>query len=84
MLTVCDLSWNGFGEDGGLAIADAMLSNTTLKDLDISNNRLTFPVAAKMAKALITNESLERLKVSCNSKFTFTLNFSTLLANGKY
>lgn len=62
-LSVCNLSWNGFGEDGGLAIADALLSNTTLKDLDISNNRLTYPVAVRLSRALLTNDSLERLKV---------------------
>lgn len=68
-ISVCNLSWNGFGEEGGLALADALLSNTTLKDLDISNNRLTYSVAAKLSKALLVNESLEKLKVICKHHY---------------
>lgn len=63
-LTICDLSWNGFGEDGGLAIADALISNTSIKDIDLSSNRLTLAVAQRLAKALSSNETLEVLKVS--------------------
>lgn len=62
-LSTCDLSWNGFGEQGGLALADALAANTTLKHVNISWNRLTYPVAAKLAKSLLVNESLETLKV---------------------
>ena len=62
-LSSLDLSWNGFCEDGGLALADALVFNTNLKELDISSNRLTLAVATRLAKALSTNEVLEVLKV---------------------
>jgi len=65
-LSICDLSWNGFGEDGGCAIADALMANTTLKVLDLSANRLTQSVAVRLAKALGHNEVLEVLRVSTN------------------
>lgn len=63
-LSSLDLSWNGFCEDGGLALADALVFNTNLKELDISSNRLNMTVATRLAKALSTNEVLEVLKVS--------------------
>lgn len=62
-LKVCDLSWNGLATQGGLAIADAMMANQSLLELDISGNRLTYEVAIKMAKVLATNDSLRILKV---------------------
>ena len=62
-LSVCNLSWNGFSEPGGIALADALIVNTNLKEIDISSNRLTYSVAVKLAKALATNEVLEILKV---------------------
>ena len=39
-LKKCDLSWNGFGHIGGIAIGDALMTNETLEYLDISGNRL--------------------------------------------
>lgn len=62
-LSSCNLSWNGFSELGGVAIADALLINTNLKEIDISSNRLTYNVAVRIAKAIATNEVLEVLKV---------------------
>jgi len=62
-MKICNLSWNGFGELGGNALADALLVNTNLTTIDISANRLTYPVAVRFAKALGTNEVLEVLKV---------------------
>ena len=62
-LSSCNLSWNGFSELGGVAIADALIINTNLKEIDISSNRLTYNVAVRIAKAIATNEVLEVLKV---------------------
>lgn len=62
-LSVVNLSWNGFGEDGGLAMADALLHNTTLREVDLSSNRLTYSVAVRLSKALSHNETLQQLKV---------------------
>lgn len=58
-----DLSWNGFGEKGGIAIAEALLVNSTLAELNLSANRLNDSVATKFAKVIAVNEVLEILKV---------------------
>ena len=58
-----DLSWNGLGEKGGIALADALLVNCTLTDLNISANRLTNNVAVKFAKVITANEALQSLQV---------------------
>jgi len=62
-LRVLDLSWNGFGEKGGIAIAEALLVNSTLAELNLSANRLNDSVATKFAKVIAVNEVLEILKV---------------------
>ena len=62
-LKVCRLAWNGFGTEGGLALADALAAHESLFELDISGNRLTLPVANKMAQALSTNDTLKILRV---------------------
>lgn len=58
-----DLSWNGLGEKGGVALADSLLVNTTIQQLDLSANRLNFNVATKFAKVISANESLTDLQV---------------------
>lgn len=59
-----NLSWNGLGEKGGIALADALLANSTLTELNISANRLNYNVAVKFAKILAANEALEVLEVN--------------------
>ena len=61
---MCNLSWNGLDLRGGLAIADAMTSNQSLLELDISGNRLTQEIANKFAKVLTTNDTIRVLRVS--------------------
>ena len=58
-----DLSWNGLDSVGGLAVADALMVNQSLLELDISGNRLTQEVANKMAKVLTTNDTIKVLRV---------------------
>ena len=62
-LKVCRLAWNGFGTEGGVALADALAAHESLLELDISGNRLALPVAKKMAQALSTNDTLKILRV---------------------
>lgn len=59
-----DLSWNGFGNEGALAMAETLKFNGTLLELDMSNNRITNEGAAVMSKGLEVNDSLKLLKVS--------------------
>jgi len=62
-LKVVNLAWNGLGEAGGIALADALIANNTITDLDISANRLTMNVAQKFVKTINVNDTLEVLKV---------------------
>lgn len=51
------------GEKGGIALADALLVNSTLTELDLSTNRLNNNVTAKFAKVISTSECLKVLQV---------------------
>ena len=57
------MSWNGFGPEGGAALADAIATNEALIELDISGNRLDIQSALLIAKAISTNEQLQILRV---------------------
>ena len=58
-----DLSWNGFADDGGTALADAITQQESITELNISGNRLNGTAAFALAKALRTNEEIRTLKV---------------------
>lgn len=62
-LKKCSLAWNGFGPEGGAAIADALMTNNSLQEIDISGNRLSADVAIKVAKAIMSNDNIRILKV---------------------
>ena len=71
-----NLSWNGFGPEGGVALADAIHTNGALLELDVSGNRLDCNSAVLIAKALKNNDSLQILRVSlevCEVLFITTL-----------
>ena len=57
------MSWNGFGPEGGAALADAIATNESLVELDISGNRLDIQSAFLIAKVINDNEQLQILKV---------------------
>jgi len=57
------LSWNGFGPEGGAVIADALATNNSLLEIDISGNRLNAEAAVKIAKAIFSNDNLRILRV---------------------
>lgn len=59
-----NLGWNGFGPEGGAAVAEIISQNDQLQELDISGNRLDINCAGQIAKALRSNETLRTLKVS--------------------
>jgi hypothetical protein len=60
------MSYNGLGNPGALGFADALKVNSTLLDLDISNNRITAEGAAFIGKALEVNDTLKVLRIGRN------------------
>lgn len=58
-----NLAWNGLGQEGGAAVADALMTNQALLELDLSGNRLGLDTAKKMAKVLTVNDSIRVLRV---------------------
>lgn len=62
-LKSCNIGWNGFGPEGGAAVADAMISNNSLLELDVSGNRLTAESAIKMSRMISSNDNIRVLRV---------------------
>lgn len=58
-----DLSWNGFGNEGALALGEALKFNNTLVHLDLNNNRITDEGASLLCKGLEANDTLRVLQV---------------------
>ena len=63
-LKVCNISWNGFGPEGGAAIGEALSSNNSLLEIDVSGNRLNSDSAVKMARTVSSNDNLRTIRVS--------------------
>ncbi len=59
----CNLEMNGFGPSGGQMLADCIKQNNALEELNINANRLNTTNAFAIAQALLSNESLQVLKV---------------------
>ena len=62
-ITVLNLSMNGFGASGAVSLAAALLSNTCLQELDISNNRIDAEGFKAIGKLLAQNTSITLLEV---------------------
>lgn len=58
-----DVSMNGFGNEGALALGDVLRLNSCLVYIDISRNGITNEGASRISKGLEVNESLQVLKV---------------------
>lgn len=63
-LKYLDLSWNGFGNEGALALGEALKFNNTLLHLNLNNNRITNEGVGMFCKGLEANETLRVLHVS--------------------
>lgn len=63
MLKYLDLSWNGFGNEGALAIGEALKFNNTLVHLNLNNNRITNEGVAMLCRGLEFNDTLRVLLV---------------------
>lgn len=64
-----DLSWNGFGNEGALALGEALKFNNTLVYLDLSNNRINNEGVGMLCRGLEANDTLRTLKVSYKHKY---------------
>lgn len=58
-----NVSFNGFGTEGAACMGQALATNRTLLELDISKNRITNIDVKVLAKQLKSNDTLEVLKV---------------------
>lgn len=63
MLKHLDLSWNGFGNEGALAMGEALKFNNTLVHLNLNNNRLTNEGVSMLCLGLEYNDNLRVLQV---------------------
>ena len=54
---------NGLGPDSGQALANCIRQNGALEEFNINGNRLNTSNAFAIAQALLSNDSLEVLKV---------------------
>ena len=61
-----DLRCNNISCAGATALADALLSNSTLERLDLSSNRIACTGAEALAKVLQSNRTLTRLDLKGN------------------
>ena len=62
---------NGFGMTGALSLAIALKSNTSLLELDISNNRIPMEGAAQFGKIFSSNDTLQILRVGSSTGLIF-------------
>lgn len=58
-----DLSWNGLGNEGALALGEALKFNSTLVHLNLSNNRLNNEGVGMLCRGLEANDTLRVLLV---------------------
>lgn len=63
MLKHLNLSWNGFGNEGALAMGEALKFNNTLVHLNLNNNRLTNEGVGMLCRGLEFNDTLRVLLV---------------------
>ncbi len=79
MLKHLDLSWNGFGNEGALAMGEALKFNNTLVHLNLSNNRLTNEGVGMLCRGLEFNDTLRVLLVGGRGciVLTYIINLAT-------
>ncbi|XP_024275107.1 leucine-rich repeat-containing protein 74B-like [Oncorhynchus tshawytscha] len=65
-LRTLDLSYNGLGKDGAIALGEALKDNNTLEDLNISNNRIPPEGAIRFTMGLKVNKTIKKLYMGRN------------------
>jgi len=58
-----NLSWNGLGKEGCVALARSLPKNSSLKHLDLTNNRIDVVALPFLLHGLVRNTGLETLMV---------------------
>ncbi|TNN51178.1 Leucine-rich repeat-containing protein 74B [Liparis tanakae] len=61
-LRAVDLTFNGFGGEGAVALGRALKENAALEELDVSNNRIPPEGALHLATGLKRNNTIKSLK----------------------
>lgn len=61
-----DVAWNGLGDAGGQEIGACLLTNSTLVELDMSNNAIKGPGAVVIATGLNINKSVKHVRLQGN------------------
>ncbi|KAK3100783.1 hypothetical protein FSP39_025275, partial [Pinctada imbricata] len=61
-----DLSWNGLGFEGCVALSEVLADNVTLTELNVTCNRIHPPAMLEMVKGLASNKTLKVLDLSRN------------------
>lgn len=68
-----DLSWNGFGNEGALALGEALKFNNTLVHLNLNNNRITNEGVGMLCRGLEHNDTLQLLQVGAEEVVAFKM-----------
>jgi hypothetical protein len=63
---VASLGFNQIGDEGAIALGEALALNTTLRRLHMNGNKVGQDGAVRLAIALVDNASLEQLNVGAN------------------
>ena len=63
-LEILNISWNGIGYEGSVALSKCLKKNRQLRDIDVSNNRIDWKGAPLIAIGLKKNSSLTKFSVS--------------------
>ncbi|TNM89340.1 hypothetical protein fugu_003574 [Takifugu bimaculatus] len=61
-----DLSFNGFGKEGAVALGQALRENEVLEELNVSNNRIPPEGAIHLALGLKHNKTIRILQIGKN------------------
>jgi hypothetical protein len=59
-----NLSWNGLGKEGCIALARSLPKNTSLQNLDLTNNRIDVVALPFLLHGLVRNTSIQSLNVT--------------------
>ena len=65
-LEVLNMGWNGFTDEGALAVAQMLTENSTLEEVDLSNNRIRKDGSDAIANAIAGNSTLKVLRLAYN------------------